>query len=309
MEDRFVIRKWREAKRWRRLEVPSECRMMLRKGSPLNPLPLLVLGVLLSTLRLLFPIAWLINERESQKEKRAHQNGCGLHQQLRMESSASLMKEWSALTVFTSTPPVRSWHTPGAIFPRVTEDSLSENPVDTFKSLFPGSLLGVATPPWNCFFGSWNSSILLLLFWCQDFCSSSQFFLLKIAAQEFCLGPLSFSALPEQAHPVSDFNYQLCVNLPILTSGTDFSYVKLNAEYLHLEVMHTPQINICKTHFIIFTSFNPSPPGFCETNPGILPPLFHIQIHGTAIHSDTQTRTRESSCLPYLSFRHCVSKC
>lgn len=92
MGDRFINHKWRETKRWRRLEVPSECRMMLRKGSPLNPLPLLVLGVLLSTLRLLFPIAWLISDRESQKEKRAHQNGCGLHQQLRMQAPQALWK-------------------------------------------------------------------------------------------------------------------------------------------------------------------------------------------------------------------------
>lgn len=212
------------------------------------------------------------------------------------------MKEWSTLTVFTSAPPIHSHHTSGAMFPRVTEDSLYENPVDTFKSLFPGSLLGVATPPWNCSFDCWNSSILLLFLWCQDFCSSSQFFLLKIAAQEFRLGPLSFSALPEQAHPVSDVNYQLCVNLPILMSGTDFSYAKLNGEHLHLEVTHTPQINICKTGFIIFTSFNPSPPRFYETNLGMLPPLFHIQIQWTALPSTQTPRSGPGSPPVFLIF-------
>lgn len=64
-----LIYKCSKAKRWSWLEVFSKTEVVVRKGSLLNPLPTLVLGVLLSISGFLFSIAWFLGRRKGQKEK------------------------------------------------------------------------------------------------------------------------------------------------------------------------------------------------------------------------------------------------
>lgn len=61
-------------------------------GERITPESSTRIGVLLCTSGFLLPIAWVLSRREGRKE-RAPTEMTGLHQHLRMENSASLMKE------------------------------------------------------------------------------------------------------------------------------------------------------------------------------------------------------------------------